>query len=332
MTQTSSFQIAPFVGCDLPGLVAAWNESNWADPITPRRFVNMFLMDVNFDAKGLLVAKRGGKVVGASYAVHRRHASERDNLDPESGWILFFFTAPSDRGTGLGRELVCRSIEWLEEKGATSIFFSSYTPNYLLPGLDTHAYPGAAKLLEQFGFEKQYEAVAMDRLLADYRVPMRQTRDLVRLEAEGYQLATATDCDLTEVLRLAGDHFNPDWERAIREAVVQGMPAENISIVRDPNGALVGWAMHGTYEGIVDRFGPFGVLDSQRGKGLGRVLLHHCLTHMKASGAHSAWFLWTGETTAAGFLYLNEGFAITRRFSVMKRVSPAATPDVTKEE
>ena len=311
--------IRPYRGTDLEAVVRAWNQANTADPITKRRFVTTFLMDVNFDANGLLVAQCGDDVIGAAYAVRRKHASERDFLEPDTGWLLFFFVVPEHQGKGVGTALLEQSIDWLEQQGRTTILFSPYTPNYLLPGLDVHAYPAAAALLEKRGFSKLYEAVAMDRLLTDYRLPTRYYQDVARLESQDYTVGNATDADLIDVIRLAGDHFNADWERAIREAVVQGMPSDNISVVRDDSGKLVGWAMHGTYDGAQERFGPFGVLESQRGKGLGRVLLYHSLNDMKAKGAHSAWFLWTGETTAAGYLYLNEGFTITRRFTVMKR-------------
>lgn len=316
-----------FDGSDLEEVVRVWNRSLIADPITVERFTNTVLLDINFDSNGLSVAKTKDGVVGAAYAVHRKHASERAILEPENGWILFFFVAPEYREQGIGRALLERSLQWLESKQVETVYFSSYTPNYLVPGLDVEAYPEASALLASLDFTKKYEAVAMDRLLADYRQPESQIRRVRALEAEGYEIRPARLSDLVDLLRLAGDHFNVDWERAIREAIVAGMPVSNISLARDPAGELVGWAMHGTYEGITDRFGPFGVLESQRGKGLGKALLHHSLMHMKAAGAHSAWFLWTGERTAAGILYLKENFKITRRFTVLQKTMEEGTKE-----
>ena len=39
---------------------------------------------------------------------------------------------------------------------------------------------------------------------------------------------------------------------------------------------------------------------------------------MRAEGAHSAWFLWTGEDSPAGHLYRSTGFDVVRRFEVMR--------------
>lgn len=308
---------------DTHQLVKVWNEANRADPITVQRFRDLVLMDVNFDAAGLRVAREGNDVIGAAYAVRRTTASVGSDLEAGSGWIPFFFVGPSAQRKGLGRALLKEAMSWLAGHGVREVFFSSYTPNYILPGLDEAAYPAARGLLSSLGFTQRYVAAAMDRLLTDYTYPAEMRAKTDDLLARGYEVGEATTDDLAELVVLARDHFNPDWARAIREAVVQGMPVDNIAIARDPAGTLVGWAMHGTYEGVTDRFGPFGVREDQRGTGLGKILLHRSLNHMKARGSHSAWFLWTGETSPAGHLYLSTGFVITRRFTVMS--APVAT-------
>jgi GNAT superfamily N-acetyltransferase len=66
-----------------------------------------------------------------------------------------------------------------------------------------------------------------------------------------------------------------------------------------------------------ERFGPFGVREDYRGRGIGLVLLCRCLERMKGKGYHHAWFLWAGERAA--HLYARVGFHEARRFSVLKR-------------
>jgi GNAT superfamily N-acetyltransferase len=76
--------------------------------------------------------------------------------------------------------------------------------------------------------------------------------------------------------------------------------------------------MHGTYENVIERFGPFGVLPESRGTGLGKALLHVTLERMCALGAHSAWFLWADDGSTASHLYLNTGFAVSRTFTILR--------------
>ncbi|MEV0290787.1 GNAT family N-acetyltransferase [Kribbella sp. NPDC050820] len=308
-----SFQIG-----DGPALAEAWTAAAPADPIGYQRFRDLFLLDRNFDPAGLQVAVVDDQVVGAAYAVRRLVAASGADLEPSAGWIPFFFVHPDHRGRGLGRALLTAALDWLRSHGRSEAFFSSYTPNYFLPGLDAARYPDALRLLSALGFERRYDAVAMDRSLVRYEIPAEVRAQLAGLTADGYSFGTPSGDELTSLITIAGDEFNPDWARAIREAVVTGLPLERIVGARDPGDRLLGWAMHGTYEGVIDRFGPFGVLPESRGTGLGKVLLHLTLERMAGLGAHSAWFLWTGEQSAAGQLYLKTGFTITRTFTILR--------------
>ncbi|MFF4755724.1 GNAT family N-acetyltransferase [Streptomyces sp. NPDC002514] len=304
---------------DGPQLVAAWCRAAPADPVTPDRFRSTVLLDANFDPEGLRIAVDGDRVVGAAYAVRRLTPMSGTDLEPEQGWIPFFFVDPAARGRGLGRELLTDALDWLHGHGRTRVDFSSYTPNYVLPGLDGAAYPEAAGLLESLGFRTLYEAAAMDRCLVGYRLPDDVARRFDELTARGHRFATPADDDLVELLALAGQRFSPDWARAIRDCLAVGTPLDRIVVARDPAGRLAGWAMHGAYGSTDERFGPFGVLAELRGAGLGKVLLHLVLERMRARGAHSAWFLWTGERSPAGRLYHTAGFTTTRVFRVMRR-------------
>jgi GNAT superfamily N-acetyltransferase len=325
--------IRPFQVGDGPALAAAWTAAAPADPISYQRFRDLFLLDRNFDAAGLQVAVIDDQLVGAAYAVRRLIAVDADDLEPATGWIPFFFVHPEYRGHGLGRELLSAAMDWLRSHGRSEVYFSSYTPNYFLPGLDAARYPSAARLLAGLGFERGYDAVAMDRSLVGYAKPVEVRKRIDALTAEGYSFGTPSSDELTALIAIAGAEFNPDWARAIREGVVSGLPLDRIVVARRPgrtpsSRAILGWAMHGTYEAVIDRFGPFGVLPASRGTGLGKVLLHLTLERMVAAGAHSAWFLWTGEKSAAGQLYLKTGFDITRTFTILRAPLP---PDDGKE-
>lgn len=303
---------------DGPSLLAAWSRSAPDDPIGPVRFRTLILLDPNFDPEGLRVAELGGQVVGAAYAVRRRTPLTGTDLEPEDGWILFFFVDPPHRRAGLGRRLLTDALDWLRGHGRTRVGFAPYTPHYVLPGLDRAAYPEAARLLAGLGFRIRYEAAAMDRSLVGYRMPDAVRRRERALVARGFRFGTPSDDDLVDLVALAAEEFTPDWAGAIRRCLSGGAPLDRVVVARAPDGRLAGWAMHGAYDGMAERFGPFGVRQELRGAGLGKVLLHLTLERMRALGVHGAWFLWTGEASPAGHLYRESGFTTTRTFAVLE--------------
>lgn len=310
--------VRSFRSGDSAELAEAWTRSAPQDGITARRLRDLILLDRNFDSDGLLIAEAEGSIVGAVYAVRRRVAHDGDDLEPSTGWIPFFFVVPSFRNQGLGRALISAAFDWQRGNGVSEVIFSAYTPNYVLPGLDAARYPAASALLASMGFAGIESPSAMDRSLIGYEMPAEVRERIDVLRREGWYLASPSDDDLVPLIRIAGESFNSDWARAIREGIVSGMPLERILIAKSPEGTVLGWAMHGTYESVIERFGPFGVLPESRGTGLGKVLLHLTLERMSALGAHSAWFLWADEGSTASALYAKTGFVATRTFDILR--------------
>lgn len=315
--QDHSVTVRTFAVGDGRALAEAWTEAAPQDGMTELRLRDLVLLDRNFDPEGLFVAEVDGRVAGAAYAVRRLVAHHGADLEPGTGWIPFFFVVPDARGRGLGRTLVRAAMQWLRERGASEVFFSSYTPNYVLPGLDAARYPAASSLLTSLGFTLHERPSAMDRSLIGFQMPAEVRTRLDELTAAGWTFGTPSDDELVPLMGVAAT-FSSDWARAIREGVLGGMPRERIVLARDPQGQILGWAMHGTYEAVVERFGPFGVLPESRGTGLGKVLLHLTLERMVAVGAHSAWFLWADEGSVASQLYARTGFRATRTFDILR--------------
>lgn len=321
MVLTTGFR----VGCG-EALAEAWTRSVPGDPITANRFTRLVLLDPNFDPEGLRIAWDGGELVGAAYAVRRTVAMVGDDLEPRRGWIPFFFVVPRHRRTGVGRRLLTEAMDWLRGHGRTEVDFASYTPNYILPGLDVERYPAAEALTTSLGFATLYRAAAMELSLLDHDIPPKSADRIAELHSQGYRFGSPTSDELVPLIALAGEHFNADWARAIREYAAAGAPLDRILVARQPDGGIVGWGMCAAYEDVIDRFGPFGVVEHLRGLGLGEALLHLCLRRMRSLGAQHAWFLWTGEESAAGHLYRKTGFTVTRRFDVLRApLSGAAT-------
>lgn len=288
------------------------------DAISADWFTHTVLLDPNFDPDGLIVAvDDSDEPVGFVYAVR---AGRGIGPDPDGGWITIGCVHPDFRRKGIGSELLRRAEAFLAEKGAAWVNFAAYPLAYFVPGLDASAYPEASALFQRRGFRRLYTAAAMSIDLTEYETPqaVRELRSM-RIR-EGYTFAVAGADDLPETLSFASQRLAPDWGEAIRDSVMQHGRVDRVIVARHPDEHVVGFATYGAYRGLRERFGPYGVDETCRGTGLGKVLLHDTLTRMRAEGAQSAWFLWTGEDSPAGRLYLTSGFHVTRRFDVLRRV------------
>lgn len=308
---------------DVDPIVALIATSMPADPISLEWFTENVLLDPNFDPDGLIIAVESAgsaasaALIGFVYAVRGR-ATAGIPVDPDGGWLTIGAVHPRSRRQGIGTELVRRAKAFLSRQGAGWVTYAAYPPAYFLPGLDSAAYPAGLGLLEQHGFRTVSRPVAMDLGLAAYATPDDVIERRAAREAEGYTFAPALPDDLPEVIAFAAAQLAPDWGEAIREAVVRHRRPDRVLLVRDPERRAIGFATYGAYRGLLERFGPFGVVPAHRGLGLGKILLHATLARMRAEGAHSAWFLWTGLDTPAGRLYVDAGFTVTREFNVMR--------------
>jgi len=200
--------------------------------------------------------------------------------------------------------------------GRKRVLISPYTPNYFIPGVDVDAYPEAMAFLQATGWQTTSMPISMRAELTGFRIP----DDILELEERRANedriiVRPVLPYDLPELMPFIARHFGWDWFRFAQEYLLElfGPGSDEICfLVASQNGRIVGYCQQKR-----ERFGPFGVAEEMRNKGIGRLLLFRCLATMLTRGFHCAWFLWTGKDAAR--LYSLAGFKQVRQFAVMKR-------------
>lgn len=110
-----------------------------------------------------------------------------------------------------------------------------------------------------------------------------------RLEERGIQLKRAMAADLSVIRAFAEQNFSLGWADEATKAVLQ-MPSACYIAARD--GAIIGFACYdATAKGF---FGPMGVVESERGQGIGQALYCRCLDSMYEQGYAYAIVGWAG--------------------------------------
>ena len=226
--------------------------------------------------------------------------------------LKFFVVEKKWRNIGLGTKLfnlIHKKIKNSEQKCWRMAFqVHQSQPDYWSPGLDPR-HTEAYFFLKKLGFKKGHERNNLWIDLEDIKQPPS--------DFKGYKISRATLEDKEELVPLK---FMPKTYRLgfWPEETKLSFKNEPITsfVARDANNRIIGWASHSML--FPGNFGPTGVKVSERGKGLGSVLLEWCLWDMKQIDLNRATIMWVVGNTV--YFYLkSKGAHICEFYWTMKR-------------
>jgi GNAT superfamily N-acetyltransferase len=312
----SHVDIRPYEPADEAGLLACWTAAMWADPIDAITWRGHYLLDPNFAPETTPVAidPDTGDLVGWVHGYAAPGGAE--------AWVVAFGVREDHRRGGIGEALMAAFEAAARRAGAMRVLYGPYIPSYLTPGVDVAAYADAIAFLTAIGATEGMRPLSMKANLTNH-VPEASIgqRELDLAAEYGIIARRAEADDILPLLRFLEAHF-PHWRNdasgAMRD-LFGGDPRGVTLHVAEDNGEIIGYA-----QTRAERFGPFGVNEAYRGRGVGAVLLSRALRAMRAQGFHSAWFLWTSDRTAK--LYREHGFEEVRRFVMMTKEMEDPTP------
>jgi ribosomal protein S18 acetylase RimI-like enzyme len=308
--------IEPFRSEDRAAVLDVIEQAMPADPISEARFTRQVLLDPNFVAGGMPVARIGPAVVGFCLSLARQVPLENAPPDGDRGYITLIAVRPAAQRQAIGSRLLTAAEGYLKSQGRQVVLVSSYAPGYFIPGVDVNAYAGALGFFAKHGYAEVYRPLAMQTSLWETTTPAWVQKKQSELLAEGLQVKPFDASMTLAAVDFAKREFAGDWVRVVREVIVRivvaGESANRLILAID-KGEVVGFSH---YEN--ERFGPIGVAVSQRGRGVGQVLMFATLQAQREAGFRVAWFLWSDDKTAQR-LYDGAGFKEIRRFALLKK-------------
>jgi len=298
-------KVRPFEGKDFGQVVELWNNSLHADKTSPELFRYRTILQPSYDPNLCLVAEEQGKVLGFAFAVPAR----------ETAHINALFVAEDHRRKGIGSKLVEQLSTAAADRGLKKLVFSG-GPRYLVPGVDWVACPGALEFFTSAGFkEVSRESVAMARSLMGYKMPPEVMKLEEKLRKEGYAFTQLDEEHVLPLLQFLAREF-PGWDNDARVTLEASLKNLDLFIIALKEGEIVGYCQIAT-DGLIEHFGPFGVVANLRNRGIGAVIFNKCLKLMQTKGARNAWFLWGGGRNCT--FYARHGMREMRRFAIMSR-------------
>jgi ribosomal protein S18 acetylase RimI-like enzyme len=304
----NSTDVRPYQAQDEQHLVSVWNASMWADPIDLLAWRSRYLLDPKFDPACCLITTINGDPQGFVLGMKQKEDSGT------TAWIVGFGVSPTHRRQGLGRALFSALEASWRSSGIETISVGPYIPSYVTPGVDEASYPEAIAFLHAIGATTLNRPLSMKASLTGYRPAPRAVEITARLAAEGVTIRPAQPTDILPLLAFLEEHF-PHWRGDATGVMTElfGADPHQVTLhIAEEHGTIVGYA-----QSRAERFGPFGVNESCRGRGIGAALLARVLPAMRARGFHAAWFLWTSDRAAK--LYREHGFEEVRRFALIEK-------------
>lgn len=108
--------------------------------------------------------------------------------------------------------------------------------------------------------------------------------------APGVRIKRAFAGDRKKILQFVQENFSDSWVQETETALMQ---VPSTCFLAEEKGKIVGFACYDV--SARDFFGPIGVRQSSRGKGIGQCLLLRCLYCMREMGYAYAIIGWVGE-------------------------------------
>ncbi len=313
MDTNNGFEIRSYASGDETGLITLWNATMWADPIDSFAWRTRYLLDPNFVREACLVAVLpDGRIVGFVLGMFDWPGTHPNSVDGEA-WVVGFGVHEQHRRRGVARTLFDQLERLWQSTGVGRITIGPYIPSYVTPGIDASAYPEAVGFAAAWGAETRSRPLSMKASLTGYRSALTPNR-IAALDSTGIRIRPANPADILPLLTFLERHFphwRPDAASVLADLYGSNPRAVTMHVAED-DGRIIGYAQSRN-----ERFGPFGVHEAYRGRGVGAVLLSTTLAGMRARDFHAAWFLWTSDRAAK--LYREHGFEEVRRFALMSK-------------
>lgn len=300
-------EISPYSGKDIVKCFEIWNEAH-SDGITGiKRFLTCTVMDVNFRSTDIIMAYDGDKPAGFVYAPHRIYSVKNTGEREKTGYITLLSVAKGYNVRETGGILLDAAEEYHKKQGMTSLS-TGYSPIYINQGY-TVSETEYTDLFESRGYG-YYESAKRVLNLSEMKEPEGLSETAKKLKGEGIYTGPLKEDLIASFLDESNPFIGSGWSKEFRMRLEHGHDYNAVRVAA-LGSRVIGACIFGDPFSNGERFGPFGVDENFRLKGIGTVLLNGILKEMKARNLKTAWMQWTPVKGPASHIYDRTGFRVT---------------------
>jgi GNAT superfamily N-acetyltransferase len=316
-------KISQMAQAEIPQVVGLWNEAIQAQGQGYERHVqsgerlDRIVNDPNFLAEGALTAREAGELVGFALGyVQTVDFLGTGNLEGVAGRLAGIAVRPDKWRQGIGRSLLTSIESVLAERGKSEVSFPVYHRMPIALIRSIHIDSGPYSFLRACGYEDISHELVFYNDIRHFRLQDWLIERQERLEGEGLSFTWYQSQDRLDLLGFMEREFPGAW-KAIIETAVSGASLPEILLALT-SGHIVGFIgpfdvrERGRFYFSTDSrtgwgsFGSPGVASTFRQRGIGTVLWHLGLDHLRRSGAEFSEY-GTGLDNPAQHLYFHSG-------------------------
>ncbi len=229
-------------------------------------------------------------------------------------WLRLLAVDPRHQHKGYGGALLVAAEEAARTEGEVRLRTLDQPGNYLAPGIALEN-QGTIRWLEKRGYAAK---TTNTNLLIDVRNNSRVTREVLETRERAlpseYEIRRATPADLDSLGPVITSAFSAGW--TFETAQATKYPPGALHVARTRAGEWAAFAAHDGNNRGLGWFGPTGTFEAHRGRGLGAVLLLHCLLDVAAQGLGVCTIAWIGPRD---FYEKTTGIITDKKFVVLER-------------
>ena len=187
---------------------------------------------------------------------------------------------------GIGSFMLKEFFTRVKEIGITRVIYGPSVPDYWQPGVDIRN-TSLFFFLKKHGFKTQ-------KVIYNLTVSLDFLKTKPALKKEGYRYERVQSKDFEKTYDFVKKHFSEGtWPEEVSSSFNNKPPTTFIA--KNEKSEVVGWATHSQF--FPGSFGPTGVLESLRGKGIGTKLFLWTLWDIKENGRDTCEIMWVvGDT------------------------------------
>jgi ribosomal protein S18 acetylase RimI-like enzyme len=289
-------------------------------------YKDKLLSNPDFDFDLVFGIKDNEKLIAYCIGINRKKFKDNENIP---GYVNMIIVKSDYQGKGLGSKLLNhleQEFKNLNKKYIQASYFLPSCYSWYIPNTDKHDHPCAPGIRinskeyfflihRGYGIVGQEDAFHLD--LCNYELSPSIKKILEDNEKDGIVIELYDPNKHYGIDDFYKDLNIYDFEKVIRSNLELEKPYPFLVVAK--NNKIVGWtgAMWNEESGR-GHFDGIAILDSVRGRGLGKALFSLLALYNKKGGAKFM-TLYTGLNNHARYIYMGAGFKIIQSFALMKK-------------